>query len=401
MQQALPHHPETRAPTIGRKAEETLAGRRSFAARAPLPHRLRASKGRRVRRRSRRVGRCRCRLPNRPLPRLAGAWRDGRPRPWRGRCLPPLFLVVATLAGPGALAHRLAGRHRRRGAPRRPCASSWPARPWFDTTLPRIGAPEPLLSHWSRLIDAAARPADRRAVAARRRRSGGARNAHRSGRRCCSSRWHVIVAREAQRRGGLLAAAFALFLVTTSAMALAQFRPGRIDHHNAQILCAVAGLIFLARSPADERAGWIAGALLGTGSRHRLRGHRAGRAGAGARSPRRLWCGRSTQPAPLRAAAGATARAARGLRPDGAAARAGSTSAATPSRSTSRCSPPTSRPACGRPAATGNARASGSPSSGSPSRLRRPVSMPRSSPRASPDRSARSMPRSGRSGSTM
>ena len=25
---------------------------------------------------------------------------------------------------------------------------------WFDTTLPRIGAPEPLVSHWSRLIDA-------------------------------------------------------------------------------------------------------------------------------------------------------------------------------------------------------------------------------------------------------
>ena len=48
-------------------------------------------------------------------------------------------------------------------------------------------------------------------------------------------------------------------------MALAQFRPGRIDHHNAQILCAVAGLLFLARSLDDRRAGWIAGALLGLG----------------------------------------------------------------------------------------------------------------------------------------
>ena len=57
----------------------------------------------------------------------------------------------------------------------------------------------------------------------------------------------LIVAREAQRRAGPVAAAFALFLVITSAMALAQFRPGRIDHHNAQILCAVAGLLF---SPA-------------------------------------------------------------------------------------------------------------------------------------------------------
>jgi hypothetical protein len=26
--------------------------------------------------------------------------------------------------------------------------------PWYDTTLPRVGAPQPLVSHWSRLIDA-------------------------------------------------------------------------------------------------------------------------------------------------------------------------------------------------------------------------------------------------------
>src|SRR5262245_10907490 len=25
--------------------------------------------------------------------------------------------------------------------------------PWFNTTLPRVGAPDPLVSHWSRLID--------------------------------------------------------------------------------------------------------------------------------------------------------------------------------------------------------------------------------------------------------
>src|SRR5690242_21802556 len=62
------------------------------------------------------------------------------------------FLVIATLAGPG------------------PSLSDWlgdtddavrlvtvrellGGAPWFDTTLPRIGAPEPLVSHWSRLID--------------------------------------------------------------------------------------------------------------------------------------------------------------------------------------------------------------------------------------------------------
>ena len=48
-------------------------------------------------------------------------------------------------------------------------------------------------------------------------------------------------------------------------MPLVQFKPGRIDHHNAQILCAVAGLLFLVRSLEDRRAGWIAGALFGLG----------------------------------------------------------------------------------------------------------------------------------------
>ena len=62
-----------------------------------------------------------------------------------------------------------------------------------------------------------------------------------------------------------MGAAFAVMLVATSVVALAQFRPGRIDHHNAQILCAVAGLLFLVRSLDDKRAGWIAGCLLGLG----------------------------------------------------------------------------------------------------------------------------------------
>ncbi len=35
---------------------------------------------------------------------------------------------------------------------------------------------------------------------------------------------------------------------------MVQFRPGRIDHHNAQILCAVAGLHLLARAVEEPRA---------------------------------------------------------------------------------------------------------------------------------------------------
>ena len=86
------------------------------------------------------------------LPAL-GRW-AATPLAWA--LLATVFLVVATLAGPG------------------PSLSDWlgdtddavrlvtvrellAGAPWFDTTLPRIGAPEPLVSHWSRLIDAAAR----------------------------------------------------------------------------------------------------------------------------------------------------------------------------------------------------------------------------------------------------
>jgi hypothetical protein len=196
------------------------------------------------------------------LPRLPvlGRW-AGTPLAWA--MLATAFLLIAALAGPG------------------PSLSDWlgdpddavrlvvvrellAGAPWFDTTLPRIGAPEPLLSHWSRLIDAplaaligALSPLLGRSEAELATRIV----------------WPalllfalaLIAAREAHRRAGPLAAAFALILVTTSATALAQFRPGRIDHHNAQILCAVAGLLFLARSWDDRRAGWIAGALLGLG----------------------------------------------------------------------------------------------------------------------------------------
>jgi hypothetical protein len=75
----------------------------------------------------------------------------------------------------------------------------------------------------------------------------------------------AIIAGEARRRAGPLAAAFAVYLVVSAGPAIIQFQPGRIDHHNAQILCAVAGLLFLARCWDDRHSGWIAGALLGLG----------------------------------------------------------------------------------------------------------------------------------------
>ncbi len=196
------------------------------------------------------------------LPRLPmlGRW-AATPLAWA--LLATAFLVIATLAGPG------------------PSLSEWlgdpddalrlvtvrellAGAPWFDTTLPRIGAPEPLLSHWSRLIDAPL-AALIGALSPLLGRDGAELATRIVWPALLFFALALIVAREAHRRAGPLAAAFVLFLVITSATALAQFRPGRIDHHNAQILCAVAGLIFLARSWDDRRAGWIAGALLGLG----------------------------------------------------------------------------------------------------------------------------------------
>jgi hypothetical protein len=136
--------------------------------------------------------------------------------------------------------------------------------PWFDTTLPRIGAPEPLVSHWSRLIDA---PLALLMLLFRPLFGvGGAEIATRMA-------WpavlffilQLMISKEALRRAGPWAAAFAVALPLLSLMPLVQFKPGRIDHHNAQILCAVAGLMYLVRSLEEERVGWIAGALIGLG----------------------------------------------------------------------------------------------------------------------------------------
>jgi hypothetical protein len=136
--------------------------------------------------------------------------------------------------------------------------------PWFDTTLPRIGAPEPLVSHWSRLIDLPLA-----ALITIFKPLLGTLGAE------IATRWlwpvllfltlMIIYTREALRQAGPWAAAFAAVLVVWCVVPMVQFKPGRIDHHNAQILCAVAGLLFLFRSLEDTRMGWVAGAFLGLG----------------------------------------------------------------------------------------------------------------------------------------
>jgi hypothetical protein len=136
--------------------------------------------------------------------------------------------------------------------------------PWFDPTLARVGAPEPLASHWSRLVDlplaaliGALRPLFGQDL----------------GELLTRLAWPTalfatlcaVVGREAYRVGGAWAAAAAASLAVTSIGATGQFWPGRIDHHNVQILCAVAGLLCLVRSIDDRRLGWRAGSLIGLG----------------------------------------------------------------------------------------------------------------------------------------
>lgn len=136
--------------------------------------------------------------------------------------------------------------------------------PWFDTTLPRIGAPEPLLSHWSRLIDL---PLAAGIVALRP--FLGVDGAELATRIIWPTillfALMLIVTRDVQLRAGTIAAAFAVLLVVTCETALVQFRPGRIDHHNVQILCAVAGVLLLARGLGDWRTGMLAGISFGLG----------------------------------------------------------------------------------------------------------------------------------------
>ena len=75
----------------------------------------------------------------------------------------------------------------------------------------------------------------------------------------------MIVLREAERRGGVFAGGASLLFVFGGLAATMQFTPGRIDHHNVQILCAVGSTLLLLRSFREPKLGWIVGALIGVG----------------------------------------------------------------------------------------------------------------------------------------
>lgn len=75
-----------------------------------------------------------------------------------------------------------------------------------------------------------------------------------------------LMAREAEVRGGRAAGLLTIALTVTCLVGIVWFLPGRIDHHNVLILCAVIGILRLARSFDDESTGWSAGVFLGLGT---------------------------------------------------------------------------------------------------------------------------------------
>ena len=135
---------------------------------------------------------------------------------------------------------------------------------WFDLSLAQIGAPEALQSHWSRLIDLPLGFAvsslgvfldEEIAVTVVR------------------IVWPALLlfallcllARDVERRAGPAAVLIFLFMVFGSLTATFQFHPGRVDHHNVQILCAIGGTVLLQRSLSDAWFGFPAGMLFGLG----------------------------------------------------------------------------------------------------------------------------------------
>ncbi len=135
---------------------------------------------------------------------------------------------------------------------------------WYDLTLSRFGGSTPLVSHWSRLIDL---------PLALLMSMFGLIMSPAAAELAVRAFWPLLVLcfairlmlHEAELRSGQTGALLMLALVVTGVISLYQFNLGRIDHHGVMILCAVGGLIILARSFDDHRSGYAAGALLGLG----------------------------------------------------------------------------------------------------------------------------------------
>ncbi|MEM7777341.1 MAG: hypothetical protein AAF732_17190 [Pseudomonadota bacterium] len=134
---------------------------------------------------------------------------------------------------------------------------------WFDLTIMQFGMNEPLISHWSRLVDAPLA-----VLLALAEMALPPRHADSVVRwfwpfvPLFALMWVVlsVVVRQSGVAGGLLA----MVLIATSQIATFQFFPGRIDHHNLQILGVCSGALLLFNGMQGVRRHAVfAGALLG------------------------------------------------------------------------------------------------------------------------------------------
>jgi hypothetical protein len=133
---------------------------------------------------------------------------------------------------------------------------------WFDLTQYRLMPPGGVPMHWSRLIDLPLAVLIRLGELA----LPPALAEWTATIVWPAALWLMLlggVARLAQNLAGNAAAKLALIFAALTAPLLQHFRPGAIDHHNAQLVLLVWSLVFAARIAPHRRDGLIAGGLCG------------------------------------------------------------------------------------------------------------------------------------------
>jgi hypothetical protein len=131
---------------------------------------------------------------------------------------------------------------------------------WFDLTQYRLNPPDGVVMHWSRLIDL---------PLAMLIRAGEMVLPIAIAERVAAIVWPAAllliflagVARLAQELAGAAAARLALIFAALTGPLLQHFRPGAIDHHNAQLVLLAWSLALAVRAPLRPRDAALAGAL--------------------------------------------------------------------------------------------------------------------------------------------